>query len=225
MCGRYSLFTDYTVLIERFAIEETTIGKDEYVASYNVAPSQQVVAVVNDGNNNRLGKLRWGLIPPWAKDSKIGYKMINARSETVENKPSFRNAFKKKRCLVIADSFYEWQKRDGKKLPMRIKLKTDEPFAFAALWESWKAPDGQIVNSCSILTTVPNELMKKIHDRMPVILSKQDEQTWLDPRVEDIELLKSLLKPYKAIDMEVYQVSEEVNSPKNNKPEIIEKIG
>ncbi len=225
VCGRYSLFTDYAVLIERFTIEETTIGKDEYTASYNVAPSQQVVAVVNDGEKNRLGKLRWGLIPPWAKDSKIGYKMINARSETVDEKPSFRNAFKKKRCLVIADSFYEWQQKDGKKIPMRIKLKTGEPFAFAALWESWKAPDGQIVNSCSILTTAPNALMEKIHDRMPVILPKQDEQMWLDPRIEDIELLKSLLKPYRATDMEVYRVSEEVNSPKNNNPELIEKVG
>ena len=225
VCGRYSLFTDYTVLIERFNIEESAIDEAEYSASYNVAPSQEVVAVVNDGDKNRLGKLRWGLIPPWAKDAKIGYKMINARSETAAEKPSFRSAFKKKRCLVVADSFYEWQRKDGEKIPMRIKLKTGEPFAFAALWESWKAPDGKTINSCSILTTGPNALMESIHDRMPVILSKEDEKIWLDPRVDDVDILKGLLKPYKAEDMEAYRVSEEVNSPKNNKPELIEKIG
>lgn len=225
MCGRYSLFTDYAVLIDRFHIEDATVAEEEYLASYNVAPSQQVMAVVNDGNKNRLGKLRWGLIPPWAKDAKIGYKMINARSETAAEKPSFRNAFKKKRCLVVADSFYEWRRKDGEKTPMRIKLKTGEPFAFAALWESWQSPDGQTINSCSILTTGPNDLMESIHDRMPVILTKEGEKIWLDPNEEDIETLKALLKPYNADDMEAYQVSEEVNSPKNNKPELIDKVG
>ncbi|ANU09895.1 hypothetical protein BBH88_06075 [Planococcus antarcticus DSM 14505] len=225
MCGRYSLLADYTVLIERFHIEETAFNEDDYSASYNVAPSQQVVAIVNDGDKNRLGKLKWGLIPPWAKDAKVGYKMINARSETAAEKPSFRNAFKKKRCLVVADSFYEWQRKNGEKIPIRIKLKTGEPFAFAALWESWKSPDGQTINSCSILTTGPNALMKSIHDRMPVILTKEGEKIWLDPDMDDVDTLKGLLKPYKAEDMEAYQVSEEVNSPKNNKPELIEKVG
>lgn len=213
MCGRYSLFTDYAVLIERFDIEETTVSQEAYQANYNVAPSQQVLAIVNDGEKNRLGQLKWGLIPPWAKDAKIGYKMINARSETVEEKPSFRNAFKKKRCLVIADSFYEWQKKEGQKIPMRIKLKTGEPFAFAGLWESWKSPDGETITSCTILTTGPNVLMASIHDRMPVILTKQDEQIWLDPRIDDMKTVKALLKPYKALDMEAYPVSEQVNSP------------
>lgn len=225
VCGRYSLFTDYAILMERFNIEETAVGEGEYTPSYNVAPSQQIIAIINDGHKNRLGTLRWGLIPPWAKDEKIGYKMINARSETVAEKPSFRNAFKKKRCLVVADSFYEWQRKDGGKIPMRIKLKTGEPFAFAALWESWKAPDGKTVNTCSILTTEANSLMESIHDRMPVILTKEEEKIWLDPNVDDAETLKSLLKPYKADEMEAYRVSEEVNSPKNNTPELIEKIG
>lgn len=225
MCGRYSLFTDYAVLIERFDIEETTVSQEAYQANYNVAPSQQVLAIVNDGEKNRLGQLKWGLIPPWAKDAKIGYKMINARSETVEEKPSFRNAFKKKRCLVIADSFYEWQKKEGQKIPMRIKLKTGEPFAFAGLWESWKSPDGETITSCTILTTGPNVLMASIHDRMPVILTKQDEQIWLDPRIDDMKTVKALLKPYKASDMEAYPVSEQVNSPKNNYPELIDRVG
>lgn len=225
VCGRYSLFTDYTVLINRFNIEETAVDEDEYTPSYNVAPSQQIIAVINDGHKNRLGTLRWGLIPPWAKDEKIGSKMINARSETVAEKPSFRKAFKKKRCLVVADSFYEWQRKDDGKIPMRIKLRNGEPFAFAALWESWKAPDGKTVNTCSILTTEANPLMKSIHDRMPVILTKEEEGIWLDPNMEDAETLKALLKPYKADEMEAYRVSEEVNSPKNNKPELIEKVG
>lgn len=225
MCGRYSLFTDYTVLIERFNIETARIDQDSYSKSYNVAPSQQVVSIINDGDKNRLGELRWGLIPSWAKDAKIGYKMINARAETIAEKPSFRNAFKKRRCLVVADSFYEWQRKGAEKIPMRIKLKTGEPFAFAAIWESWTGPDNKTINSCSIVTTSPNALMESIHDRMPVILSKEDEKTWLDPRVEDFEILKGLLKPYPAEDMEAYRVSEEVNSPKNNKPELIEKVG
>ncbi|AQU80462.1 SOS response-associated peptidase [Planococcus faecalis] len=225
MCGRYSLFTDYAVLIERFTIETSKIDQHSYSKSYNVAPSQQVLSIINDGDKNRLGELRWGLIPSWAKDAKIGYKMINARAETVAEKPSFRNAFKKRRCLVVADSFYEWQRASAEKIPMRIKLKTGEPFAFAAIWESWTGPDNKIINSCSIITTSSNVLMESIHDRMPVILSKEDEKTWLDPRVEDIEILKTLLKPYRAEDMEAYRVSEEVNSPKNNKPELIEKVG
>lgn len=225
VCGRYSLFTDYAILIDRFNVEKMAVDEGEYTPSYNVAPSQQIIAIINDGHKNRLGTLRWGLIPPWAKDEKIGYKMINARSETVAEKPSFRNAFKKKRCLVVADSFYEWQRKDGEKIPMRIKLKNGEPFAFAALWESWKAPDGKTVNTCSILTTEANSLMKSIHDRMPVILTKEEEEMWLDPNVEDVERLKGLLKPYKAEEMEAYRVSEEVNSPKNNKPELIEKVG
>lgn len=225
VCGRYSLFTDYAILIDRFNVEKMAVDEGEYTPSYNVAPSQQIIAIINDSHKNRLGTLRWGLIPPWAKDEKIGSKMINARSETVAEKPSFRNAFKKKRCLVVADSFYEWQRKGGEKIPMRIKLKNGEPFAFAALWESWKAPDGKTVNTCSILTTEANSLMKSIHDRMPVILTKEEEEMWLDPNVEDVERLKGLLKPYKAEEMEAYRVSEEVNSPKNNKPELIEKVG
>ncbi|MGI2327908.1 SOS response-associated peptidase [Planococcus sp. YIM B11945] len=225
MCGRYSLYADYTDLLKRFNIEEASLTEHDYVQSFNVAPSQQVVAVVNDGTKNRLGLLRWGLIPPWAKDEKIGYKMINARAETAAEKPSFRNAFKKKRCLVVADSFYEWRRTEDRKIPMRIKMKSGEPFAFAALWESWKSPEGETINSCSILTTKPNRLMATIHDRMPVILSKEEEQIWLDPKVQDFEVLGPLLKPFDEKEMEAYEVSEAVNSPKNNGPELIEKIG
>ena len=196
MCGRYSLYADYRTLLDRFGIEESSIEETDYTASYNIAPSQEVLAVVNDGTKNRLGFLKWGLIPPWAKDAKIGYKMINARAETAAEKPSFRHAFKKKRCIILADSFYEWQRTDEGKIPMLVKLKSGEPFAFAGLWESWKSPDGKTVNTCTILTTGANELMGTIHDRMPVVLSKEGEKIWLDPRIEDPEVLGKLLKPF-----------------------------
>lgn len=225
MCGRYSLYADYSALLERFNIEEVSIDESEYAPSYNIAPTHQVLAVVNDGTKNRLGMLRWGLIPPWAKDEKIGSKMINARAETAAEKPSFRNAFKKKRCLIIADSFYEWRRTDNHKTPMRIKLKSGEPFAFAGLWESWKSPEGKTISTCSILTTKPNDLMATIHDRMPVVLSKEAEKVWLDPKVDDPEVLGELLKPFDASEMEAYEVSSAVNSPKNNGPELIEKVG
>lgn len=224
MCGRFSLYSDFRTIVDRFNVDEVTFSEAEYEARYNVAPSQQVVAVINDGEKNRLGLLRWGLIPPWAKDAKIGYKMINARAETAAEKPSYRNAFKKKRCLVVADSFYEWQRTDDGKQPMLIRMKDGEPFAFAGLWESWKSPEGEMIYSCSILTTEPNELMQSIHDRMPVVLSKEDEQRWVDPDVQDDEVLKAMLKPYDASQMEAYPVSTEVNSPKNNGPELIERV-
>lgn len=224
MCGRYSLYADYNVILNRFDIEETALQEEEYKPSYNVAPSQQVLAIVNDGAKNRLGQLKWGLIPPWAKDEKIGSKMINARSETVAEKPSFKGALRRKRCLVIADSFYEWKREEGKKIPMLIKLKSGEPFAFAALWETWQSPDGKKVNSCTILTTGPNELMERIHDRMPVILTKEEEKIWLNPEIQDPDELKSLLKPFNSSGMEAFEVSNAVNSPKNNGPELIEKV-
>lgn len=225
MCGRFALYADYKMILERFDIDQVSFGEEEYEASFNIAPSQHVVAVVSDGNSNRLGRLQWGLIPPWAKEAKIGYKMINARAETAAEKPSYRNAFKKKRCLIVADLFYEWRKEENGKTPMLIRLKSGEPFAFAGLWESWKSPEGEVVHSCSVITTEANGLMKSIHDRMPVILSKEAEGIWLDPNVEDIELLQSLLKPFDAEEMEAYEVSDQVNSPKNNSPELIKKLG
>lgn len=224
MCGRFSLYADFKVIMDRFNIEETMIEEEDYTPSYNVAPSQMVMAVVNDGSKNRLGKLKWGLIPPWAKDEKIGYKMINARAETAAEKPSFKKALRQKRCLVVADSFYEWQRSGDKKIPMLIKMKSGEPFAFAALWETWQSPNGKKVNSCTILTTEPNSLMEKIHDRMPVVLTKEEEDIWLDPKVNDPETLSKLMKPFNPSKMEAYEVSSAVNSPKNNSPELIEKV-
>lgn len=224
MCGRYSLFADFRKIEDRFG--EATFEIDEYEPNYNIAPSQQVLAVINDGSKNRLGHLKWGLVPPWAKDAKIGFKMINARAETVHEKPSFREALKKKRCLIVADSFYEWKRNDERKVPMRIKMKNDELFAMAGLWETWKDPKGELVHTCTILTTEPNGLMSSIHDRMPVILKPEDEATWLDSSIQDVEKLKHLLHPFKEESlMDTYEVSDQVNSPKNNSPELIERVG
>lgn len=223
MCGRYSLTADFQVIEDRFG--EATFDITKYEESYNIAPSQMVLSVVNDGSKNRIGFLKWGLIPPWAKESKIGFKMINARSETVHEKPSFREAFKSKRCLIIADSFYEWKRTDDRKIPMRIKMKNDELFAMAGLWESWKSPGGETIHSCTILTTSPNEMMSTIHDRMPVIIKPSDEQKWLNPELNTLADLKKFLIPLEDGHLEAYEVSDKVNSPKNNSPELIEKVG
>lgn len=224
MCGRFTITATFDQIVERFGIDQM-IAAEYYNPNYNVAPSQSVLAVINDGTNNRLGYLRWGLIPPWAKDPKIGYKMINARAETLPEKPSYRNAYKKRRCLILADSFYEWKRHaDKSKTPMRIKLKSDDLFAMAGLWETWKSPDGEPVHSCTVITTKPNELVKDIHDRMPVILNPDDELVWLDKSITDTELLNDLLKPLDENLMEAYEVSSLVNSPKNNSSNLIQKM-
>ncbi|MGP1907134.1 SOS response-associated peptidase [Metabacillus sp. JX24] len=223
MCGRYTLFAEYAELVDRFQIG-AAIEEDQYAISYNIAPSQHVAAVINDGKQNRMGYLRWGLIPPWAKDEKIGYKTINARAETLSEKPSFRNAFMKKRCLIPADSFYEWKRAEGTKTPMRIKLKSGAPFGMAGLWESWKSPEGKVIHSCSVITTEPNSLMSTIHDRMPVILKEEDESIWLNPLHSDPAYLSQFLKPFDENQMEAFEVSSEVNSVKNNGAHLIREI-
>ena len=221
MCGRFSLAADQRSLELRFSFR----GLDQpVVPQYNVAPTQQALTVTSDGQGNHGQYMRWGLIPFWAKDSSIGSRMINARAETLSEKPSFKYAFRKRRCLVLADGFYEWQKTAGHKRPMRITLKSGKPFAFAGLWESWKDPQNGVVQSCTIVTTGANELMGPIHDRMPVILSERDEPTWLDTGTDDQMKLASLLKPYSAVDMDAYEVSSRINSPSNNVPECLERV-
>ncbi len=222
MCGRFTLFTDIEEIKDRFDIQGSF--DEEYQFSYNIAPSQSVLSVINDGAKNRLGYLRWGLIPYWAKDEKVGYKMINARAETIAEKASFRNAYKKKRCLIIADSFYEWKKTPERKIPMRIKLKNHAPFGMAGIWESWKSPEGISVYSCSVITTVPNELMTSIHDRMPVILKQEDEKDWLNPTNNDPAYLQQYLKSFDSEQMEAFEVSTDVNSTKNNSSNLIQQI-
>ena len=165
--------------------------------------------------------MKWGLIPFWAKDLSIGNRMINARAETVAENRVFRQAFEKRRCLVIADGFYEWMRVGKGKLPMRIILKSGEPFGLAGLWETWKSPKGESVQSCTIITTTPNEVMAPIHNRMPVILTREAEGIWLDPEQSDKNILQELLAPYEAEAMEAYEVSPLVNSPHNDTPDLI----
>ncbi|WP_462406347.1 SOS response-associated peptidase [Gracilibacillus sp. Marseille-QA3620] len=225
MCGRFTLFSTYETIIERFAIAAGAIDEADFEKSYNIAPSQQVLAVINDGSQNWLGYLRWGFIPSWAKDERIGYKMINARAESLSEKRSFRNAYQNRRCLIVSDAFYEWKRTEEGKTPYCITLKSNEPFGFAGLWETWKSPDGSSVHSCTIITTDANEAVSFVHDRMPVILKQEAEQLWLNPSVHDTAILDKVLTPYNTDEMEIFEVSKEVNSPRNNSSKLIERIG
>jgi len=205
---------------ELFGVSETP----DVQPRYNVAPTQQVVAArMSPADEHReLVLLRWGLVPHWADDPKIGNRMINARSETVATKPSFRQAFKKRRCLVVADGFYEWKKTNGQKQPYYIRLKDDKPFGFAGLWERWQRDDEE-TQSCTIITTAPNELMEPIHNRMPVIVQPDDYELWLRPDFEGGDKLQELLRPYPAEALEAYPVSMLVNSPSNDEAKCIER--
>jgi putative SOS response-associated peptidase YedK len=218
MCGRYTLASPTERLAEEFGFDGTSV---ELAPNYNVAPTQGVAAVLEEGGQRRLEVLRWGLIPPWADDPGIGSRMINARSETAPGKPSFRRAFRERRCLIPADGFYEWQRTNGAKQPYYIHMEDGRPFAFAGLWESWsKGGEGE-VRTCTILTTGANALVGEVHDRMPVILAHDAYDVWLDPASERDELT-GLLAPYPGDEMEAYPVSRFVNSPSNNDPRCIE---
>ena len=220
MCGRYTLRTPVDSLVERFKIDEYP---SSILPSYNIAPTQEVAAVVEEDEERKLELLRWGLIPSWADDPGIGARMINARSETVAEKPSFRRAFKERRCLIPADGFYEWQKTNGGKQPYYLRMRSGRPFAFAGLWENWKG-DGEEIRSCTILTTNPNDLAREVHNRMPVILPPEVYEVWLDPDLRETDQLLSLLAPYPPDDMEAYLVSRRVNSPSNNEPSCVESV-
>ena len=221
MCGRFTLTSNLDELQGRFGFEAML---PEYGPRYNIAPTQGVVAVTNDGQRTAQF-MRWGLVPFWAKDVKVGYRMINAVGETLAGKPAFRTAFRKRRCLILADGFFEWRK-DGKlKIPTYIFLKSREPFAFAGLWETWKAPGGEVMRSCTIVTTKPNEFIAPIHNRMPVVLSQEAEALWLDPMTEDPATLTPLLVPSPPELMDSYVVADVVNSPRNSGPDCIESIG
>ncbi len=200
-----------------FSVQEIT---DDLQPSFNVAPTQNVAVVLNNGAR-RLVSMRWGLIPSWAMDLTIGSRLINARAETLLAKFAFKDAFKRRRCLVLADGFYEWQKRGGTKTPLFIHLEPERSFAFAGLYEIWTAPLGEPLVTCTIITTEPNELVRPIHGRMPVILPKAAEDLWLDPSVEDHVRLLDLLQPYPVDEMAAHTVSSLVNSVKNDLPECI----
>jgi putative SOS response-associated peptidase YedK len=221
MCGRFTLTVDPADLQAAFPGFAPPSGSNA-TPRYNIAPTQSVAAVANNGQK-QIEFFRWGLIPAWAKDLAIGSRMINARAETLAEKPSFRTAFKRRRCLILADGFYEWRKNPGgkAKTPMYIRLKSGEPFAFAGLWEVWRSPDDKSILSCTIITTTPNALMEKIHDRMPVILKPEAYDRWLDPAEQPPDKLSALLKPYPASHMTAYAISTLVNQPGNDSPELI----
>lgn len=220
MCGRYTLHAKVSDLQRLLGSVEMP---DDIEERYNIAPTQSVPVVPNDGSQ-RIEFFRWGLVPAWAKDASIGNKMINARSETLAEKPSFRTAFRKRRCLVLADGFYEWRKEaDGKtKTPVYLRMKSGEPFAFAGLWESWAGPDPGELRTCTIITTEPNELAATVHGRMPVILPRERHADWIGTTEADPRDLQPLLTAYPADEMETIEVSRLVNSPRNDTPECIQ---
>lgn len=214
MCGRFALAADNETVSQQFALP---LPEGMNMAPrYNIAPTQPVAAVrLGKKGQRELTHFHWGLIPSWSKDPKMASRMINARSETVTEKASFRNAFKRRRCIIPATGFYEWQKQDGGKQPMYIHPTDEDLFGLAGLWEIWSSPDGGEIESCTILTTTPNELMEDIHNRMPVILEPEDYDLWLDPG-DDPETGLHLLRPFPTPKMAAYPVSTLVNSPRND---------
>ena len=221
MCGRYSLIADLGELAKRYEFDGDGLALKP---AYNVAPTQDVLTVVG-GEARRSGFMRWGLIPWWAKNASIGSRMINARAETVSEKPAFRDALRRRRCLVLADGFYEWQRTGSVRKPMRVVMRSGEPFAFAGLWSVWRDPDGNRIPSCAIITTTANDLLRPVHDRMPVVLPRELEELWLDRSIDDPGALGSVLTPYLDDAMEAYEVSTLVNSAANDGPEVIEAVG
>jgi putative SOS response-associated peptidase YedK len=218
MCGRYTLVKTRDVA-ERFGVEQTSF---ELQPRYNVAPGQEL-PVVTRHSPNQLEVMRWGLVPFWAKDTKIGYQMINARAEGIESKSAFRKPFKSQRCIIPASGFYEWQKQGStKKIPYYFRLNNDELFGFAGLYDIYTDENGNKLKTYTIITTAANDLVGPVHDRMPVILSREDEAIWLDSELHDPERLLPLLKPYPAELMDAYPVSSLVNKPQNDSPELIE---
>lgn len=199
MCGKFVLITDLQNIRKNFNIQNISC---QYQPSWNIVPNQLIPAVINHNGMNQLVCFRWGLIPSWSKDPTIAKNLINARAETVDQKPSFKDAFQRRRCLIVADGFYEWKREGGKKMPLYYYLKSGRPFGFAGLYETWISPDKKEINTCVIITTDANELIAPVHDRMPVILSHEQEKAWLAGDVADVEYLKSILKPYPAEEMD-----------------------
>jgi putative SOS response-associated peptidase YedK len=222
MCGRFVLMTVGRDIAEHFQLSE----EPELEPRYNIAPTQMVAVVRLDPETTRreLRLVKWGLIPSWAKDTSIGSRLINARAETVADKPAFRAAFKYRRCLVPADGFYEWKRVERKRQPYFFGSADKKPFAFAGLWERWEGPDGEAIESCTVLTTDSNELLRPIHDRMPVILKVEDYDLWLDPTVKKPELLKPLLKPYPSEEMTGHPVTSKVNKAAYEGPDCIKPV-
>lgn len=224
MCGRFSL-TDIDSIFSRFGV---IISKDinkKITPHYNIAPTQKIPVIYKNKNQeNKIEFMKWGLVPFWAKDPKIGYKMINARAETLTQKPSFKHLLKSKRCLVPSSGFYEWKRIDKRKVPYYIGIKNSKIFSFAGLYDNWKDSVGNELKTFTIITTNSNNTLKPIHNRMPVILEREFEEDWLDVKTHDFDSLKQMLKPYPDDKMIAYAVSTEVNNPSNDNPELIRKV-
>lgn len=225
MCGRFTISVSYQELVEHlnesYHIENMDFKFDQ--PRYNVSPGQDILSVIFDGKKHRIGYLKWGFIPSFAKDEKIGFSMINAKSETIFEKPSFYESVMKRRCVVLADSFYEWKKDDQKKIPMRILVSDQKIFPIAAIWNTYQRHDGTKLHTVSLVTTKANELMKPIHERMPVILTKETQDIWLNP-TSSIEALKTCFLGYDANKMHTYPVSSRVNQSSYDDSSCIEPI-
>lgn len=219
MCGRFTLTVDSIDLARYFEIDEFVGERIE--PSYNIAPSQNVLAIVSSNGKRKAGSIKWGLVPYWAKDKTIK-PLINARAETLHEKPSFKH-LARKRCLIVADSFYEWKREKKSKIPMRFLRKDKRPFAFAGLWDRYRAHD-ETMTTCTIVTTKPNQLVEPVHNRMPAILTKEAQEAWLNPTIQEWNELLPLLKPYSVEEMTMYEVSSIVNSPKNNTKACIQPV-
>lgn len=226
MCGRFTITVDLEDL--RIYLENNFDIRDMNnqfeLPRFNVAPGQDVITIIHDGQKHRIGTLKWGFVPPFAKDEKIAYHMINAKAETLHEKPSFLPSFQTKRCVILADSFYEWKKEDNLKQPMRILMHNKTIFAMAGLWTTYIKPNGEKLFTTTIITTKANELMKDIHERMPVILNEDAIKVWLNPKETNLYTLSHLLTPYDASQMTTYKVSTRVNSAKYDAIDCIEPI-
>lgn len=219
MCGRFTQRADSKKVAKEFKVAEVPTVE----ARYNIAPTQDILAVYAPGDGRGATFFKWGLVPSWAKDTSMGARLINARSETVAEKPAFRQAFKQRRCIIPADGFYEWQRTDGRKQPFFFHMRDERPFGFAGLWEKWEGEGGRVVNSCTILTTEANEVLQPVHDRMPVILHPEDYELWLNGDARQLDHIKEMLQPYPAREMVGYPVGAAVSSPRNQGAGLIER--
>ncbi|WP_133511202.1 SOS response-associated peptidase [Candidatus Thiosymbion oneisti] len=221
MCGRFVQLGPVAVYAAMFDIE----GRHDALACrYNVAPTQSVMACREQNGRRELQPLRWGLVPQWSKGPDSRYRMINARTETVHQQPAYRGPFRSRRCLIPAEAFYEWRPVPGGKQPYAIRMKSRAPFVFAGLWDSWAAPDGAQLETCALIVTDANALLRPIHDRMPAILAPELWDRWLDSGFRDIEALRGMLAPYDEAEMEAFQISRRVSSPANDGAELLEPV-
>jgi putative SOS response-associated peptidase YedK len=219
MCGRFTQRTDRKTLLKSFEVAEMP----HLEPRYNISPTQEVLALHEPGDGREATFFKWGLVPSWAKDASMGSRLINARSETVAEKPAFRQAFKQRRCIIPTDGFYEWQRTEGRKQPFFFRMRDERPFGFAGLWERWEGEGGQVLNSCAILTTEANEVLRPVHDRMPVILHPDDYELWLGAEARELGLVREMLRPYPSEEMVGYPVAPSVNSPRNQGAGLVER--